>query len=54
MLLCNQTSSKCWCWSAAEPRLAGWIATDMGFRFPGDKFQAVSNAFEARMNDWEG
>ncbi|CAK9098465.1 unnamed protein product [Durusdinium trenchii] len=25
----------------------GWIATDMGFRFPGDKFQAVSNAFEA-------
>mmetsp|Transcript_2852 Transcript_2852/g.4925 ORF Transcript_2852/g.4925 Transcript_2852/m.4925 type:complete len:469 (+) Transcript_2852:59-1465(+) len=25
----------------------GWIATDMGFRFPGDKFQSVSNAFEA-------
>eukprot|EP00435_Cladocopium_sp_Y103_P029892 s1736_g7.t1 len=25
----------------------GWIATDLGFRFPGDKFQSVSNAFEA-------
>jgi len=25
----------------------GWIATDLGFRFPGDKFQAVANAYEA-------
>ena len=25
----------------------GWIATDMGFRFPGDKFQAVANSVEA-------
>ena len=25
----------------------GWIAVDLGFRFPGDKFQAVANSFEA-------
>ena len=25
----------------------GWIAVDMGFRFPGDKFQAVANSFQA-------
>eukprot|EP00437_Effrenium_voratum_P034710 CAMPEP_0181477076 /NCGR_PEP_ID=MMETSP1110-20121109/42032_1 /TAXON_ID=174948 /ORGANISM="Symbiodinium sp., Strain CCMP421" /LENGTH=471 /DNA_ID=CAMNT_0023602371 /DNA_START=74 /DNA_END=1489 /DNA_ORIENTATION=- len=25
----------------------GWIATDLGFRFPGDKFQAVANSVEA-------
>ena len=25
----------------------GWIATDLGFRFPGEKFQAVANNIEA-------
>eukprot|EP00439_Symbiodinium_sp_Y106_P048050 s1145_g6.t1 len=25
----------------------GWIATDLGFRFPGEKFQAVANSVEA-------
>lgn len=25
----------------------GWIAGDLGFRFPGDKFQAVANSLEA-------
>lgn len=25
----------------------GWVAGDLGFRFPGDKFQAVANSFEA-------
>ncbi|CAE7459457.1 unnamed protein product [Symbiodinium natans] len=25
----------------------GWIATDLGFRFPGDKFQAVKSSVEA-------
>lgn len=27
---------------------SGWVAVDMGFRFPGDKFQAVANSVEAR------
>merc|ERR1712232_35276 len=25
----------------------GWIAVDLGARFPGEKFQAVANAVEA-------
>ena len=34
-----------------QPRLAtvGWIATDLGFRFPGEKFQALSQGLGFRV-----
>ncbi|CAE7837460.1 LI818 [Symbiodinium sp. CCMP2592] len=36
-----------WHLQAVGLATVGWIATDLGFRFPGEKFQAVANSVEA-------